>query len=352
MEKNEIREIFGRNPIFIFPANIVGGHELMAIEIIKNIQLEVNSITIYVTPLVLEKITSYFEKKITKKIEIYALPFNTIRFEFFHNVFNFSYKRRINNFISELCKNQFSRFILVQGDIETGSSYLNILNKKKISVISYIPYAHTSKTVGKRFPLFRELYARNVFSKNYHYITISNTFKKDIINRNKKSKVYVINNCVRDLFEIKEIIRHNFSKDNQKFNIYIIGRVDYKHKGHDILLGALSLLDRDILSKICLSIIGEGKDIEDLKYRVEKNLSDIDLVLHGWLEEPWQEAYKADLLVIPSRFEGVPLVMLEALELNIDVVATARDGMLDYLPKSHLFTNESELAHLIKMRVK
>ena len=47
------------------------------------------------------------------------------------------------------------------------------------------------------------------------------------------------------------------------------------------------------------------------------SLENIDVKFYGWMKEPWEEAYKADLILIPSRFEGVPLIMLEAINLNI-----------------------------------
>jgi glycosyltransferase involved in cell wall biosynthesis len=61
---------------------------------------------------------------------------------------------------------------------------------------------------------------------------------------------------------------------------------------------------------------------------------------------PWQEdstlVYSAlDLLIIPSRFEGVPLVMLEALACGTPVIGSARDGMKDLLPVSWTFETEN-----------
>ncbi|MEI2513223.1 glycosyltransferase [Acinetobacter soli] len=340
-----MHEFLGDNPIFIFPANQIGGHEIMAIKIINDLLPFVKCIKLYVTPNSLKRIEPLILDN--EKIIISTLYSNTIKFEYIHNFINFYYKLKIKNQIENLIKNKYSSFILVQGDIEIGSSYLIELLNKNVKVFSYIPYAHDSKTVGKKFYIFREIYAKYLFSKNINFITISNFFKNQILSRNNKSNVYVIENSVRNLEKIKLKRKNIFSTSKNKFKLYVIGRVDYKHKGQDILLDALNKLDSKILNHISLNIIGEGPDSENLRTRVEKDLNEIDLNMLGWKAEPWNYAFEADLIVIPSRFEGVPLVMLEALELKIDVIGTRRDGMLDYLEEKNLFKNCEDLSLLI-----
>jgi glycosyltransferase involved in cell wall biosynthesis len=60
--------------------------------------------------------------------------------------------------------------------------------------------------------------------------------------------------------------------------------------------------------------------------------------LIGWKKD-LREVYAAtDVLLIPSKVEGVPLVMLEALGYGIPVVGTDQDGMRSWLPKQWRFS--------------
>jgi glycosyltransferase involved in cell wall biosynthesis len=63
---------------------------------------------------------------------------------------------------------------------------------------------------------------------------------------------------------------------------------------------------------------------------------------------PWVDTaqlYPAlDVLVIPSRYEGLPLVMLEALACGTAVLGSDRDGMKDVLPESWRFPPDSSTA--------
>ena len=62
---------------------------------------------------------------------------------------------------------------------------------------------------------------------------------------------------------------------------------------------------------------------------------------------PWQEDLSAlysavNLIVIPSRFEGVPVVMLEAMYCRLPIVASDCDAMGELLPPQWLFPVEDK----------
>jgi hypothetical protein len=66
-------------------------------------------------------------------------------------------------------------------------------------------------------------------------------------------------------------------------------------------------------------IIGDG--VLDAKLRAQVLLTGQDVTFAGYQKQPWSFVTNNDLLIIPSSYEGKPLVILEALSRNIQIFA-------------------------------
>ncbi|MCS3826463.1 glycosyltransferase involved in cell wall biosynthesis [Salinibacter ruber] len=114
---------------------------------------------------------------------------------------------------------------------------------------------------------------------------------------------------------------------NDKFNIVFVGRVTPR-KGLDVLLRAIATVDSDVK----VWVIGDGKT-----GRYEKIAKDLgvreQVSFLGRKENPFPELENADLFVLPSRSEGFPNVLLEAMALGQAVLAsdcsTGPDEIID-----------------------
>ncbi|HHC1586953.1 TPA: glycosyltransferase [Klebsiella pneumoniae] len=338
------------NPIcFFFPSKIVGGHELMAIELMKELYDMGKDINVAFLSQNIE-----LKERIAKRgidIDYITISLKQPRFEFLHTLFNFSYLSKVNEAILKI--NSFSRgnIVIVQGDIELGAGYVKKAYENGIFLYSYIPYAHSAKKMSKALAFLRDYYYPFLYKKINKYITISEQFRKELLQYNERSEVYVVENKVRSLDIIKQKRAANSDYKNIKYNIAIIGRVSIKQKGHDILIMALAQLAPEILDKVRLHIVGDGIDLNRVKKLIAVNCNKIDVVYHGWCKEPWEKVYDVDLIVIPSRFEGVPLVMLESLALEIDILASNIDSMIDYLEPDNLFNDVDDLRLKIEERI-
>lgn len=117
---------------------------------------------------------------------------------------------------------------------------------------------------------------------------------------------------------------------DKPMTIITVGRLT-PEKGLDVLIEALSILDKmhDIMPVNC-RIVGAGKDEDILKKMVSaKGLSD-QVSFEGFIpfgDELFSVYDSSDLYVIPSRTEGIPKTLYEAMARGLPIVASNVGGM-------------------------
>ncbi len=154
-------------------------------------------------------------------------------------------------------------------------------------------------------------------------------------------KVYVMPNCIRvDDFKFSEETRIRIRNEfncNEKFVIGNVARFSFQ-KNHEFLLNAFYGIHKRNPSSI-LWLIGSG----ELESEIKKQISDLGLnesvVLMGNRMDVADLYNAMDLFLLPSRFEGLPVTLVEvqANGLKSIVADTVTNEMaitdcLDFLP--------------------
>jgi glycosyltransferase involved in cell wall biosynthesis len=189
----------------------------------------------------------------------------------------------------------------------------------------------------------RDRFNAPLFKKPDGWITISDSMKILLEERGATAPIEVVHNGIdvnRFAPHDKISTRAALGLPQNKTLLGTIGRIEFNQKQQDFLVRTFSKRWKNNPA-MHLVITGDGPD----RGRLEALIGKLDLQQQVTLL-PWQEnstlVYRAlDLLIIPSRFEGVPLVMLEALACGTPVVGSARDGMKDLLPVGWTFETEN-----------
>lgn len=113
--------------------------------------------------------------------------------------------------------------------------------------------------------------------------------------------------------------------DNTKFNIVSVGRVSHE-KGMDIAVRACAKLVKDGFVNVCWWIVGDGPAMPEVKQAISESNMEEYVKLVGMKVNPYPYIKQADLYVQPSRFEGNPMTIIEALILGQPVVSTNNKG--------------------------
>ena len=170
--------------------------------------------------------------------------------------------------------------------------------------------------------IFKKYFYKIFMSLPDKIIVNSNDFKKEL-----KSKFKVDTVCIFNPLNIKEIQKK--SKEKNKFNFFnnnkniikiiFVGRyVDQKDP--ITFLKALSIINKKLNFKAL--IVGRGILKNEMISFIKKNKLEKKIKLLNFQENPYKYIAKSDLLVLSSRFEGLPNVLLEALSLNKFVISS------------------------------
>jgi glycosyltransferase involved in cell wall biosynthesis len=118
--------------------------------------------------------------------------------------------------------------------------------------------------------------------------------------------------------------------DGPPLKLIFVGRIDHEQKGvfdlPQVILGA-----QQLGARITLDIVGEGPDATALREKFEADLPGFPVVFHGRQsnEETLRLMGEADVMLMPSRYEGFPVALVEALALGVVPIASHLPGMTD-----------------------
>ncbi|EOQ1485056.1 glycosyltransferase family 4 protein, partial [Escherichia coli] len=226
------------------------------------------------------------------------------------------------------------KIILIQGTIEIGGLSLLAARISGKYTSTYLPITKKSKDIGVAFGSMRDFINKHFYYQLPHEIMTISEFNKEEL----------INNFAVDDYRIKVV--KNFidapsypvQKGSEEENniLLIIGRIDLNQKRQDLFLDFF--VKSELSDFFEVHIIGDGSD--EVSQTVRNKYNGMHNVYFcGWLSsnDVVQRLAQCRCVIIPSKFEGVPLVMIEAIKLGKIVIASNVDGMKEYLPPQWLF---------------
>lgn len=228
--------------------------------------------------------------------------------------------------------------LVIQGNIEQGSSVFRLRGKVPCPIVSYIPVPHKHAEMGAKLGALRDVTCHRLYAEPDGFITISDTLATMLRCYGANGRIQVVENGIPlapfEKLPDKATARAQFNLPPDAFIWGQIGRTEFKQKGQDFALHIF--LER---ASSCagehLAFLGSGPDSAALNASTDSHPQAHCL---PWMNHPAHFYAAVDALLLPSRYEGVPLAMLEALANGVPVAATDRDGMRDWLPASWRFS--------------
>jgi glycosyltransferase involved in cell wall biosynthesis len=124
----------------------------------------------------------------------------------------------------------------------------------------------------------------------------------------------------------------------RKFRAILVGSLEQLYKGPDVLIEAVSQCSRSDLD-VELTIVGDGRFRTALEQQAAQLGVSERVVFRGQIaagSPVRKELDQADLFVLPSRTEGLPRAMIEAMARGLPCIGSTAGGIPELLPSEDL----------------
>ena len=194
---------------------------------------------------------------------------------------------------------------------------ISLLKNRKFK---HIRTQHMAKTPKHKVTLMEKILLKNNVDL---WIATSNTLIKQYFSKLN----YIDNKKITYIYNGIEYIEMNNQNDTLKF--CIISRITTQ-KGIDILLNQMANFNSELKNKIILDIYGEG-ECKDSLIKLVDNLKLKNITFYEKTTNPLEVMSKYTALLLPSRHEGLPLTILEAMSLGTPVATHNVGSVSDFI---------------------
>jgi glycosyltransferase involved in cell wall biosynthesis len=175
-------------------------------------------------------------------------------------------------------------------------------------------------------------------------IAISDTIAKEVkdVYKIKEDRIEVIYNPVDINLYNRNSIENKKSDDITFINVARFTNV----KNQSLLIDAFSKV-REQINNVKLILVGDGELRNLVEKKVAQNgLSDV-VEFTGNIQNVAEKLRSADVFVLPSHYEGLPLTILEAMASGLPIIATNVGGVPDIVKDNGFLFKDNDLNGLV-----
>ena len=202
------------------------------------------------------------------------------------------------------------------------------INKQYVYTIHGNLMAHALEKSKLKKTVAINLFIKKILNDAICIHALSENEAKDI-RRVTRNKVLCIPNGIDQINTI------NRFGDNKIIRFLYIGRIDVNHKGLDILFNAIKQLTSEQKDRCKFVFAGPFETTSDEMYVKDNMMENGEYIGPVYGEEKQKQLAKCDYFIHTSRYEGMPMAVLEALSYGIPCIVTTETNMEDIISGSN-----------------
>jgi len=271
--------------------------------------------------------TSFLEKRIDKRIKIYCLGYKGI-------LSLPGTLLKLRRIIKE------EKIDIVHSHLNPADFYTHLICPVPQVHTSHTTYSMDTETTKSKLYLEKKLFFTR---RKCNLIHLSEYTKNDLLQSIPfKGKSFVLNNFIPDKFF--SIENKGYKSANKSLKLIAVGRLN-AGKNFMYLLETFKFL-KDVNIELDIYGYGEMEDYNtiikefQIKVRMMGGVSDIATVLNNY-----------DLFIMPSKFEGFPLSVFEAMAAGLPLLLSNIDPLKSIVHDNAIYfelDNEKALANIIR----
>ena len=234
------------------------------------------------------------------------------------------------------------KLVIAQGTIASGLAGLFAARRARTIAVSYLPLVDDAPVNAGRAEKIKWLVKRVLYRMPNEYVTLNDHLRGKLRKLAPDARAMTLENYVDDRFShstlTKEAARAALGlPDDGTTIIAHVGRLNFQQKRQDFLMDAIER-HADAFRRTLVLIVGEGPDEGRLRDIIKASPALSACVrMVGPQKDVLPYIVASDALVLPSAYEGVPLVMIESVLAERPIVVSRVSGLDSYLPDALLF---------------
>lgn len=234
--------------------------------------------------------------------------------------------------------------------IHTHDIYATVLSSLAFSRVKKISHIHANHTQMNRLSKHSlSFLLASLFFKKLLFVS-SSAYDEYYFKKLIKRKSEIIKNVIN----MEEVLQRALeAKMKDVYDIVYIGRMSEQKNPIRMVEILKKVIEKN--PDIQCALMGDGPLFDDLQFRINEYGLQDNIHMLGFINNPFGILSKAKVFLMTSKYEGTPMVALEAQTLGKPIVSTPVDGLLDIIindENGFLSNDDNELVEVLIKIVK